>query len=112
MASKLAGLTKPQTFTPEPVDQEIVEWVEREYREWAENPSKWREVTLGDADTMDAVMKDATKYVTEQRNTPLTLQRKNGYPVVNEDGSSTLVYRIRDKMARGRRSENGSAQAE
>jgi hypothetical protein len=107
----LKALKTAQTFTPAPVDQEVIDWCEREYTEYVKRPTAWREITFPNATEMDEVIKDATKYLTEQRETPLTFQRKNGFPVVNADGTALLVYRVRDKMLRGSRSSNGSASA-
>jgi hypothetical protein len=102
----LAALATPQAFIPEPVDERIIDWVEREHREWQRKPSEWRKITLSSDTILEEVIKDAVKYCTEQREIPLTFQRKNGYPVVNEDKTATMVYRVRDKMNRGRQPGN------
>lgn len=107
MGEDLDALEKPARFVPttREVDERIVNWVEHGFQHWDKVSKDWRTVTLSSEEAANKIVDDARHYAGKIREVPLTVQVRS--VVVNAaDGTAALAYRIRTRVASGRKPSN------
>jgi hypothetical protein len=104
----LAGLAEPQKYIADQreIAPEIRDWVESNFKHWANTSKDWRKVVLPDEATAQKVIDDGRYYAKEIRDVPLTIQVRDALKDEVADGKrvgTALVYRVRSKVNAGRK---------
>lgn len=103
-ASDLDLLGQSETFDPDnrEIAPAIQKWVDTAYDAWLLNKTAWRTTPpLSSRAAADEIVTDARHYGTKLRAVPVTLQVRE--IVEHDNGTATLHYRVRDRVAVGRK---------